>query len=80
MEQAKEFESQMSEVEALMKNISILDNSHPWTILRAAELIKWVESGEYNRIISEYSAIKCSHCGSDIPRNSDLCPVCGRTL
>ena len=80
LEQAKEFESQLSDVEALMKNISVLDNSHPWTVLRAAELIKWVESGEYNRILSEYSAVKCFHCGSDIARNSDWCPFCGRTV
>lgn len=80
LEQAKEFESQLSEVESLMKNISVLDNSHPWTVLRAAELIKWVESGEYNRILSEYSAVKCPHCGSDIARNSELCPVCDRGI
>ena len=80
LEQAKDFEYLLSGPESLIKNISVLDNTHPWTVLRAAELIKWCESGEYERILNTYAAIKCPHCNLDIPQNRTECPLCGRTL
>ena len=80
LEQAKEFEYLLTGAESVIKNISVLDNTHPWTVLRAAELIKWYESGEYDRIISQYAAINCPHCNFEIPGNRDECPICGRFL
>ncbi len=77
IEQAKEFEYLLSGSETLLRNLSSLDNTHPWTVLRAAEIIKWIESGKYDRIISEYRAVECKHCGEIIAPNSELCPICG---
>lgn len=77
MEQAKEFEYLMSGTETLMRNLSSLDNSHPWTVLRAAELIKWIESGEYENILNTYGAVKCKHCSNLVLPNDDICHVCG---
>lgn len=34
------------------KFVSIVDSSHPWTVMRAAELVKWIESGSFIRIIN----------------------------
>lgn len=31
-----------------VKLISIADSTHPWTVMRASELLRWLESGEYN--------------------------------
>ncbi|MBQ2980144.1 MAG: M48 family metallopeptidase [Bacteroidaceae bacterium] len=42
----------------VIKFISIADASHPWTVMRAAELLKWVGAGEYDRIINTYRALK----------------------
>lgn len=34
-----------------VKFISIMDESHPWSVMRAAELLKWMKEGEYDKII-----------------------------
>lgn len=80
LEQAKKFEYLLSGPESIIKNISVLDNTHPWTVLRAAELIKWIDSGEYERILNKYAAVKCSYCQSEIPQGRTECPVCGRSI
>lgn len=33
------------------KFISIGGSSHPWSVMRVVELIKWIELGEYDRIL-----------------------------
>ena len=35
----------------LIKFISIADASHPWTVMRAAELLNWINSGEYKLLV-----------------------------
>lgn len=80
MEQAKEFEYLLSGAENIMKNISALDESHPWTVLRAAELIKWIESGEYDKILSDYGGVKCPHCSNIVAQNAEICHVCGMNI
>ena len=80
LEQAKDFEYLLSGPESIIKNISVLDNTHPWTVLRAAELIKWYESGEYENIINNYSSCVCPHCKLEIPKNQNECPLCGGKL
>ena len=62
------------------KFIAIANSYHPWLVLRAAELLKWVESGEYDRFISEYRAVECTHCGGDVSAKSKICPVCGGNI
>ena len=37
-----------------IKFLSIADESHPWTVMRSAELLKWIEDGEYNQFITRY--------------------------
>ncbi len=52
LDQARNFEMlDENHMNKAFKFISTLDNSHPWTVMRAAELIKWIESGEYGKII-----------------------------
>lgn len=52
VKQAQDFESlDYDGMSKFMKFISILDNDHPWTVLRTSELIKWVNSGEVKRIM-----------------------------
>ena len=50
--QASDFKS--LDYEALNKVIkfsSIADNSHPWTVMRAAELLTWVESKKFKELV-----------------------------
>lgn len=68
IDQARDFnEKNTGFLDETFKFIAIANSYHPWLVLRAAELLKWVESVEYDRIISEYRAVECTHCGGDIP-------------
>ena len=54
IQQAKEFESYSFDMlDQIAKVVSVSNRSHPWTVMRAAELFKWVESGEYSRIVEK---------------------------
>lgn len=35
----------------IIKTISIVNDTHPWTVMRAAELLNWLDSGEYDKYI-----------------------------
>ena len=35
----------------IIKLISIADESHPWTVMRAAELLNWIENGSYENLV-----------------------------
>lgn len=50
--QAREFK-QLDEdgMSKLIKVLSIADDTHPWTVMRAAELLKWINEGEYNKFV-----------------------------
>lgn len=37
------------------KTVLLLESTHPWTVLRARELMLWVQSGEYSRILHRCS-------------------------
>ena len=38
----------------LVKFVSIMDDSHPWTVMRAAELLTWINKGEYEKVMKKY--------------------------
>ena len=40
-----------------IKLISIADSNHPWTVMRAAELINWMERGEYTKYIPDDKSV-----------------------
>lgn len=61
----------------IIKNISILDDTHPWTIMRAAELIKWYESGDYENILNGCRGKMCPIHGGEVPLDTKRCPVDG---
>ena len=41
---------------------------HPWTVMRASEILKWVETGAYQKIIDKD------------PNQSPSCFKCGQVL
>lgn len=78
MKQAREFDEEYGGTsDKIIKTISILDDDHPWTIVRAAELIRWHESGDYERILRKTEGKVCPDCGSVIDKGAVVCPVCG---
>lgn len=52
IQQAKDFKQlDFDGMNKIIKTISIADDSHPWTVMRAAELLNWIENGEYDKYI-----------------------------
>ena len=51
--QARDFGSyDLDRLDKLTKMLSFMEPMHPWTTLRTAELLKWIDSGEYQTLIS----------------------------
>lgn len=58
IQQAKDFKQLDYEgLNKIIKLISIADSSHPWTVMRAAELINWIEGGEYMKYVPDDKSI-----------------------
>ncbi|MDH7511261.1 MAG: M48 family metallopeptidase [Methanolinea sp.] len=62
--------------------------THPWTVLRAAELLKWQESGGYGRVLaretydpatmgSAVTGLSCAKCGAALSPRARFCKGCG---
>lgn len=81
IKQATEFkESFKGFADTAIKTLTIAGSSHPWTVLRAAELLKWYESGEYQKILDGIENVVCPECNMQIPAGSVQCPYCGSKL
>lgn len=37
-----------------VKFLSIADETHPWTVMRSSELLKWIDDGQYNHFVSKH--------------------------
>ncbi len=54
MAQARDFGSyDLGHLDKFTKMLSFMEPMHPWTTLRTAELLKWIDSGEYQAFLSE---------------------------
>lgn len=68
--------------DAINKGIASFENllqDHPWTILRATELLDWYESGEYQKVIDGVHANTkmCPVHNGLVPIDTKTCPICG---
>lgn len=64
--QAREFES--LDYDSLDKATKLLMGarmSHPWTVMRAAELLRWIESGSYGRVLERSAKSTSEKCLKD---------------
>jgi Zn-dependent protease with chaperone function len=75
----------------IIKFISILDQTHPWTVMRTAELINWVNSGEYSAILNRDTKYRlnayekdgkrfCRRCKSLLEGSEVFCGSCGNKI
>ena len=88
LDQAREYKNfYLESINKVMKVYLTLDRTHPWTVLRAAEYVKWMESGEYQKIIdkldrsSHNSKLEnCPKCESKIETYFKFCKNCGYEL
>lgn len=87
MKQVSEFENyDHDSIDKVAKVFSVLDDTHPWTVMRAAQLKKWYEDGSYEKTINRSRDIDkidkyvCSACGKLNKENSKFCSACGSKL
>lgn len=92
IEQAKRFKSlDYENINKVIKFFSIIDETHPWTVMRTAELVNWINSGEYQNIldrktksrlniISDGKVNKCRVCRSVVDSTGKFCGKCGTQL
>lgn len=92
MEQARRFEHlDYANLNKLVKFFSIMEQSHPWTVMRAAELLRWFEGGEYAQVLNREtkdrhhirydSGVKyCRACGAYLQGGENFCNSCGVNL
>ncbi len=68
------------------KYIMIMDQTHPWTVMRASEILKWIKAEEYQRIIDKHTGdiesleISCLKCGSKLKGTDTFCGHCGEKI
>ena len=70
--------------------MSTHNNSHPWTVLRASEFIKWEGSEEYKMILkgkrnfnkeeNSEDFLECVVCGNRLGKNDKFCGKCGTKI
>ena len=54
IQQAVEFKQlDYDAMSKVIKFISIADASHPWTVMRAAELLNWINSGDFLALLNK---------------------------
>ena len=83
--QAREFESFDSDkLDWMAKILSGMGQSHPWTVMRASELLRWVDSTIYERLLADprgAAALEvvakafCTNCGAVV--GGAFCSACG---
>lgn len=82
--QAREFESFDSDkLDWVAKILSGMGQSHPWTVMRASELLRWIDTTSYEKLLADPSGGRaaepqrtfCTNCGS--PVTGVFCSKCG---
>ena len=80
LEQAEQFEEfDSSKFNKVLKILSAAYNTHPWTVMRAKELKKWVDDKSYSNILNQgcENMQICSNCGNYIKNTAKFCSSCG---
>lgn len=88
VQQAKEFDCyDYDSLDKMAKIMSTMWQDHPWTVMRAAEFFKWIETGQYDSILqrSNLKSIEmqnnfCGKCGNKLTGNEKFCPKCGTKI
>ncbi|MBD2462587.1 zinc-ribbon domain-containing protein [Oscillatoria sp. FACHB-1407] len=86
--QAREFEGFADNLHnKFLKGISLMYRDQAFTIARANELLKWIDSGSYQSVLERKTRIQapqapkfCRHCGSELQPSNLFCPSCGNKV
>jgi Zn-dependent protease with chaperone function len=91
IKQAQDFQNfDLSTADKIAKQISISGAEHPWTVMRAREVLTWIEGGGYQKILDMPHEVPvpralavrrfCDHCGSEAAPTDAFCRSCGHCL
>jgi Zn-dependent protease with chaperone function len=70
--QAREFESFDSDkLDWVAKVLSGMGQSHPWTVMRASELLRWIDSTSYEKLLADPTE------GRALEAPKKFCSACG---
>lgn len=73
------------------KFLSVMNRTHPWTVMRCAELTKWIDEGGYQAVldrstrgrsgtIQRDNTVLCRLCRYRLEGGETFCPNCGARL
>jgi Zn-dependent protease with chaperone function len=91
IKQAKEFQAMDADkLTLLAKWMSTVGETRPWTVMRAQQLLQWVDTGGYADVLRAPQRIPyqppagvrgfCNQCGLPLKGTERFCPGCGQTL
>jgi Zn-dependent protease with chaperone function len=93
IQQARDFDQlDYDHLNKLVKVIALMDQTHPWSVMRAAELLRWIEGGEYQQVVGRQTRGRiykrydgetayCRNCKFRLPEaTARFCPSCGTPL
>jgi Zn-dependent protease with chaperone function len=90
IKQAHDFEAMDADkLTMLAKWLSTTGTTHPWTVMRAKELLQWVDSHDYEEVLKAPQRTQfrlptgtsgyCTQCGNALQEANLFCPRCGRS-
>lgn len=57
-QQAIEFDHESNnKLDQITKSLSFMEHLYPWSVLRASELLRWIDSGEYEALLNRNTAL-----------------------
>ena len=88
LQQAREFDALGNDALGwVAKALAGAGQTHPWTVLRAKQLLEWIESGAYERVLAAPQDLPlelppgvtmfCNQCGRGLAGSELFCPGCG---
>ncbi len=88
--QARQFEGiDVGNYNKVIRYVSLMLGDHKWTVDRTNELLKWIDSGQYDAVLNRKTTIKtetpkfkfCDNCGARIlSPTASFCPQCGKRV
>ena len=72
-------------LDKVAKRVSVITRTHPWTVMRGAELDSWVKSGAYDDLLRDHRDQEvhkafCRRCGKPAKPTATYCVHCGSEI
>ncbi|TMH09498.1 MAG: protease [Betaproteobacteria bacterium] len=87
--QARSFESLDADaLNWIARRLSVMGQTHPWTVLRAQQMLAWIDDGSYEQVLSAshegarpmLGSAFCVSCGFKLGASDTFCAGCGARL